>query len=602
MSNAWRILLLTAVVLAWLVSPVFVLPVLADLTADPGGPYEGVVDHKVQFDGSGSTEGDENIDVYLWDFGDGGTKTGRTTDYTYHAPGTYVVTLTVIDDKENQAMASTIATILPNQPPVPDPGGPYGANVGKKVQFNGTGSVDVDGKIEDYRWDFGDGRTGKGATPDHSYPAEGVFTVTLTVTDDDDAAASLSTTATIVDPSIPAPTVSIIEPLPDAVLSGTLMIAATTSDDSRIISVEFLVDGISIGTVSTAAWTVIWDTTSSTNGDHTLTVIATDTLSRTSQDAIPVTVSNRPPPIVQITNPAEGATVQGTVSIMAVASDDTTHVQFFVNGIGLHIDFDGSNGWSAIWHTTQGTDGVHTVAATAGNRQALTSTDAVTVTLTNPTPTTTTTTQPPMTTTTTATTVTATTVTATTVTKPITTTTATLPPGVTIDATTTTLQVLGRRIEAATRTIGMSTAVFAVAPITQAPGGEVALTMQLDAMPPRTCQVLFLLDGFPIGEPVFVTTGPELTFTRVLPDDLSVGLHRIEAVTSDDPPRVLASRMIGVTVNPPGQNPLPDPSALESSSSKASLLPPIGGLAIVGTIVMTWYRRRWLPRHTRANP
>lgn len=51
------------------------------------------------------------------------------------------------------------------------------------ASFNAAGSYDPDGSITSYSWNFGDGNTGSGATPTHTYPYEGTFLVTLTVTD-----------------------------------------------------------------------------------------------------------------------------------------------------------------------------------------------------------------------------------------------------------------------------------------------------------------------------------------------------------------------------------------------------------------------------------
>ncbi len=54
--------------------------------------------------------------------------------------------------------------------------------------MNGSGSTDSDGTIEKYEWTFGDGATATGATPgNHTYAADGPYTITLTVTDDDGA-------------------------------------------------------------------------------------------------------------------------------------------------------------------------------------------------------------------------------------------------------------------------------------------------------------------------------------------------------------------------------------------------------------------------------
>ena len=55
---------------------------------------------------------------------------------------------------------------------------------GQTCGFNAAGSDDPDGSIVSYSWDFGDGATGSGVTPSHSYATAGTYTVTLTVTDD----------------------------------------------------------------------------------------------------------------------------------------------------------------------------------------------------------------------------------------------------------------------------------------------------------------------------------------------------------------------------------------------------------------------------------
>lgn len=51
------------------------------------------------------------------------------------------------------------------------------------VQFDASGSFDVDGQIVSYAWNFGDGAAGTGVNPSHTYTFAGNYTATLTVTD-----------------------------------------------------------------------------------------------------------------------------------------------------------------------------------------------------------------------------------------------------------------------------------------------------------------------------------------------------------------------------------------------------------------------------------
>ncbi len=121
-------------------------------------------------------------------------------DYT-PAPdfnGTDSFTYRANDGLADSNVATVTITVNPvNDPPVADANGPYAGVEGSPVGFDGSGSFDVDGAITSYMWDFGDGNTGSGVTPTHSYAAAGTYTVTLTVTDDGGATAGDTTTATI---------------------------------------------------------------------------------------------------------------------------------------------------------------------------------------------------------------------------------------------------------------------------------------------------------------------------------------------------------------------------------------------------------------------
>jgi hypothetical protein len=59
---------------------------------------------------------------------------------------------------------------------------PFGAAT-NPVQFDGTGSFDLDGSPLTYFWNFGDGESATGSTPVHSFATIGPTTVTLVVHD-----------------------------------------------------------------------------------------------------------------------------------------------------------------------------------------------------------------------------------------------------------------------------------------------------------------------------------------------------------------------------------------------------------------------------------
>ncbi|MEO1029897.1 MAG: kelch repeat-containing protein [Bacteroidota bacterium] len=71
------------------------LPPNAVISANP---TSGAAPLDVVFSGSNSTDDNNNIVSYEWDFGNGDTATGINPNYTFTQDGTYTVTLTVTDD------------------------------------------------------------------------------------------------------------------------------------------------------------------------------------------------------------------------------------------------------------------------------------------------------------------------------------------------------------------------------------------------------------------------------------------------------------------------------------------------------------------------
>ncbi len=98
-------------------------------------------------------------------------------------------------------------------------------------------------------------------------------------------AAGNSTTATPVNvtvanpsPDTTPPTVSVTAPAAGATVSGTATpVSATAADNVGVTSVQFTLDGANLGAADTSApYSVSWNTTTASNGSHTLRAIARD--------------------------------------------------------------------------------------------------------------------------------------------------------------------------------------------------------------------------------------------------------------------------------------------------------------------------------------
>ncbi len=191
-----------------------------------GGPYLGIANQMMTFDGALSADIDGTITSYWWNFGDGQSGAGRTITHTYLAAGTYTVSLTVTDNDGLTNSSTTRAIISAAQqtgedhstnqtgenqttnqtahniPPVAIHGGPYSGSINREISFDGLGSYDQDGMIETYGWNFGDNTTGYGQAVTHSYAQPGNYTITFWVIDNNQTTTYAHTYANI-SPSTP---------------------------------------------------------------------------------------------------------------------------------------------------------------------------------------------------------------------------------------------------------------------------------------------------------------------------------------------------------------------------------------------------------------
>jgi hypothetical protein len=180
--------------------------------AVPGGPYTGLVNVPITFDGTGSYDSDAatggTIVNYAWSFGNGALITGEQSivQYTYLQAGTYTVTLTVTDNEGKKSSNTTTATVSSGTALDLDITGlsiSGTARVGKAIAISlavdnkGTTPgqtlatiVGTMGGVEVYRWQLNvfDNST-RGSTtftfPSYTPTARGTINWTATVADGD---------------------------------------------------------------------------------------------------------------------------------------------------------------------------------------------------------------------------------------------------------------------------------------------------------------------------------------------------------------------------------------------------------------------------------
>ena len=113
--------------------------------------------------------------------------------------GLWSLAVTASDSASPANSGSSVKAIqIQNRPPgATFTGSTNSVLTGVSVTFDATSSLDPDGTITGYLWDFGDGSTGSGVTASHSYANAGTYTVRLTVTDNLGTTASTTYTVTV---------------------------------------------------------------------------------------------------------------------------------------------------------------------------------------------------------------------------------------------------------------------------------------------------------------------------------------------------------------------------------------------------------------------
>jgi hypothetical protein len=171
-----------------------------------------------------------------------------------------------------------------------------------------------------------------------------------------------------------APTVSITSPASGAAVAGSVRVTVAMSDAVGVTSSEVRIDGALVGTFSGPITGYTWDTVTSPDGAHVVTVNASDAAGNRGSTSATYVVNNAAP-AVKITRPAEGASVRKRFKIAVSATDTVRVISVKIYGDGALVGTVPCSAatctGSVYWTVTRG---AHTITAIATNSAGKTAT------------------------------------------------------------------------------------------------------------------------------------------------------------------------------------------------------------------------------------
>ena len=163
------------------------------------------------------------------------------------------------------------------------------------------------------------------------------------------------------------PTASITYPSNNATVSGTVSVTASASDNVGVTRLEFYVNGVLQATDTSTPYLYSWNTATLAAGTYAISCKAYDAAGNvgTSGNVSTTVVNDTIAPAVSLTAPVNNATVSGTVTITANASDNVgvVKVEFYQDGALLSAG--NVTPYSYTWNTSTVANGSHTLSTKA---------------------------------------------------------------------------------------------------------------------------------------------------------------------------------------------------------------------------------------------
>ena len=360
----------------------------------------GIAPLTIGFIGSGSFDVDGILEKYEWDFDGDGTfdldsGSDSTVLFSYSEPGSYTALLRVTDnsgDTAEDTIEIGVSAPAANLAPIADvTANPTGGTVPLTVNFDAGGSVDNDGSIKSYIWNWNDNGFPEGSGTDptvsHTFTIPGTFEVALSVIDDQGATDFDTIIITAVLPGENVPPTADLIAIPGsgvAPLQSIFDASGSSDPDGFIADYEWaFTDGglpFSSGTDPTVSHTF------SSAGDYMVVVTVTDNDGDSSLASF----------LVQVDAPAGNIPPSADVFAVPLSGDSPLAVSF--SGAGS-TDSDG-NIVSYVWDWNDGSavqnsgadptvghtftvSGVYDVQLTVQDDDGATASDTVQINVTN---------------------------------------------------------------------------------------------------------------------------------------------------------------------------------------------------------------------------
>ena len=360
-------------------------PVITSITSDTSGTTGDNLEISLTASDAGEIataviyiDGDEGIVM-----GEG--VVGDTFMYNYTVPAksdashTYYVE--VYDLAENSSRSPETGTytitVTDNDAPTANAGGNQSVLVDEYVLFDASASFDNIG-ITSYEWDFGDGETGSGINPTHTYSSSGIYTVILTVSDSGGMTATDTSLITVNSvPNVPPianagpdQTVNDIDGNGKEIvfLDGSLSI----DPDGNIVSYTWSEGMTFVGNGPTPSYNF-------SVGTHVVVLVVQDNNGATNSSIVTIEVIANQSPI------ADAGSDQTSVVGATVSFDGSNSYDLDPEGYIVSYNWDFGDGseiasGASVTHTYN-SSGTYTVALTVTDGGGETATDTVIITV-----------------------------------------------------------------------------------------------------------------------------------------------------------------------------------------------------------------------------